>query len=159
MQINAENVQVLREWAEAYAEMGDRPQALEKYRQVLVWDSTNAALYTQMGELYRAEEQWTRAVAMYEGARRHATPPRPEIHQVLALLYRRLGRLEDALQESQYAVARGPDVPAHHEVFIDLHQRLGRCAEALELARTALGRWPADDALKARVDLLNQQCP
>ena len=92
---------VLRKWAEAYEEKGDRLQALEKYRQVLVWDSTNAALYLQIGKLYRAEEKWELAAAMYEGALRHTKRPGPELYQTLALLYRRLERLEDAVHESE----------------------------------------------------------
>ncbi len=158
VRINPENVLVWRRWAETYEELGDRTRALETYNRVLAWDSTNAALYVRLGTLYRAEGQWPLAAAMYEGALRYSTAPLPAVHYALALVYRHLERPEDALRQSERAVALAPDEPGYRDALIDLYQRLGRCREALEQMRAALQRWPAHEALQARARLLPQRC-
>ncbi|MFB3133069.1 MAG: O-antigen ligase family protein, partial [Rhodothermales bacterium] len=95
----AESVPNWRKWAETYEEMGNRPQALSTYRQVLAWDSTDASLYLQIGALYRAEQAWQEAAEMYEGALRYSKRPLPAVHhEALIDLYEQLGRCSEALE-------------------------------------------------------------
>ena len=158
IRINRENMLIWRNGAALFEQMGDRPQALSAYRQMLARDSTNTALYLQMGRLYRAEQQWQQAAAMYEGAIRHSPQPLPTAHLALTTLYQRLGRFEDAVRAAQRVVDLNPAVLTHHEVLISLYQRLGRCREALAQTRIALQRWPGEEALETEAALLTQQC-
>ncbi|MFQ5569871.1 MAG: O-antigen ligase family protein [Rhodothermales bacterium] len=158
MHINAENVLILRTWAELYAEMGDRGRALDMYRRVLARDSTEASVYMRIGVLYRAGEEWEDAAEMFEGALRHSRRPLPGAHQALVGVYQRLGRLEEAVRAGEQAVRLNPGVPANHVALIRLYQRLGRCPEALDRVRAALMRWPDDSGLKAHEAEIRQRC-
>ncbi len=153
-----ENVPNWRTLAETYEEVGDRRQALTTYRKVLAWDSTNARVYGQLGALYRAEQAWSEAAAMYEGVLRHSQRPLPATHRTLAFLYRQLGRAEEAVRQAKRAVERGPNTLANHEALIDTYEGLGRCTDALEQLQQALRRWPNNDPLKARAQRLAQAC-
>ena len=157
-QIIPENVPNWQTLAETYVEVGDRAQALTTYRKVLAWDSTNASLYGQVGALYRAEQAWPEAAAMYERALRYSPGPLPAIHRELAFIYRQLGRNEEAVRQAERAVQLGPAGLANHEALIDTYEALGRCAEALERLQTALQQWPNNNRLKTRADQVAQSC-
>ena len=157
-QLIAENVPNWKTLAETYEEVGDRSQALTTYRTVLTLDSTDASVYQQAGELYRAEQAWPEATQMYEGVLRHEKRPRAETHRVLAFLYQQMGRREEAVQAGVRAVEREPGMQANHETLIDIYEVQGRCSDAQEQLRKALRRWPGDERLQARSDRLAQAC-
>ncbi len=158
LQINQENIPVWQQKAILHEETGNRPEAIAAYRRILDWDSTNASLYLQLGLLYREEQRWQEAATMYEGVIRHSLTPLPTTHMALAVIYNELGRQEEAVTQSQHAIALDPDVVVYREILMGLFQSMGRCDEAQRVARDALARWPDNDTLADDLALLEQQC-
>jgi len=154
-----ENVLIWQNRAQTYEEAGEPSRALDAYRRVLTWDSTNTGLYLRAGKLYREAGAWQPATEMYEGARRFSTRPLPAVHRALVNLYQRLGHPEQAVQASLRLLELEPGTATDYETLVTLYQRLGQCRAALEHVRTARRRWPDHAGLQAQVEALARQCP
>lgn len=156
--INWQNVLLWQQAATLYEEMGDTERARQAYERMLTWDSTNAGLHQRLAALYQANNEIPKAIAAYEALLRLQKQPQPLVHHTLATLYEQTGRLEEAVQASEQAVALGPNVLAYYTTLINLYQKQGRCRDALARAETAIERWPDQPSLHTNTQALRQRC-
>ncbi|HMB90007.1 MAG TPA: tetratricopeptide repeat protein, partial [Rhodothermales bacterium] len=156
--INRQNVLLWQKAAVLYEEMGATEQARHAYERILTWDSTNVGMWQRLAALYQANNDTENAIAAYEAVLRHHNQPQPITLHHLATLYEKTGRLEEAIQLSEQAVARSPNVLAYQTTLINLYQQQGRCRDALARAEAAVQQWPEQPTLRARYQDLVQQC-
>ncbi len=111
-------------------ELGRPEEALAVAREALARDSLHAgALWitaSSLAKLGRLEE------ALATCTRLASRGPEPRAHRLMANLYRRLGRHEEALSELDVLVRLEPDSPALLEQRAELRMKLGRVDDALE---------------------------
>ncbi len=111
-------------------------EARQAYHQALRLDATLADAHGNLGRLYHAARQGTKAEAHYRAAIGCA-PDDPVAHFNLGVLLEDLERRGEAVRAYQEAIARAPDLAdAHYNLGLVL-DALGRRSEAIAHLRSA----------------------
>jgi tetratricopeptide (TPR) repeat protein len=152
--LSPHNVLLWNEWGTTYVAFGDEVQARAAYERALALDATYAPTYRHLGDLSRAQGQWSEAAQAYEEAvaRDHNSIPS---YSALGFVYAKMGRLADAVHASQRVVELAPqDVAAHRNLAL-LLQAMGQLPQALAHAKQALELAPPQE--RAAIEALITQ--
>jgi len=123
-------------------EVSSPEEARRAYHQALLLDAMLADAHVNLGRLYHAARQGTKAEAHYRAAIGCA-PDDPVAHFNLGVLLEDLERRGEAVRAYQEAIARAPDLADAHYNLGLLLETLGKRTEAfahLRLARKLYGR-------------------
>ena len=89
-------------------EAGKHTDALECYRQIIALQPDSTAGLTRVGINLRVQGRSAEAIAHYQAAIQ-CFPKIPELHHNLAIVFHRLGQLEDAIASMRCVLALTPD--------------------------------------------------
>ena len=91
------------------AELGDRDAAVARYRQALASDPQHRQSLRHLGTWGLATGRVTEALAEIEPTARQLQPPDPTLQNVIGLLLRKSGRLDDAVAAFETGLRYAPD--------------------------------------------------
>jgi tetratricopeptide (TPR) repeat protein/O-antigen ligase len=135
------------EWGLVYAIMGAYDEAIAKYEHSLEIDREYVNTYLSLGDAYmalnetdKAQDAYTQAVAI--------SPQIPEVHSVLAYLYGKEGRIEEAIAETLLVLDLSTQDQLRYNSYKNLalfYQEAGRLEDAMRAAHEALALAPDNE--------------
>jgi tetratricopeptide (TPR) repeat protein len=105
--LSPHNAQLFNEWGLVYVIMGQSDEAIAKYEQSLALDGQFVQTYLLLGDAYTMKGDIEAASRVYEQAIQLA-PREYQAHRNLAIIYRDMGRAEDALEQARIAQGLAP---------------------------------------------------
>jgi tetratricopeptide (TPR) repeat protein len=132
------------EWGLVYFVMGDRPEAIAKYEHSLTIDDRYLNTYLSLGDAYLAMNELSKAQDAYLEAL-ELDPNVPEAHSVLAYLYGKDGRTQEAISETLQVLALSNNPSLLYNSYKNLalfYQEQGRLEDGMRAAQEALARAP-----------------
>jgi tetratricopeptide (TPR) repeat protein len=132
------------EWGLVYFVMGDRPEAIAKYEHSLTIDDRYLNTYLSLGDAYLAMNELPKAQDAYLEAL-ELDPNVPEAHSVLAYLYGKDGRTQEAISETLQVLALSNNPSLLYNSYKNLalfYQEQGRLEDGMRAAQEALARAP-----------------
>ncbi len=124
--------------------MGDRPEAIAKYEHSLTIDDRYLNTYLSLGDAYLAMDELPKAQEAYLKAL-ELDPTVPEAHSVLAYLYGKDGRTQEAISETLQVLALSSNPSLMYNSYKNLalfYREQGRLEDAMRAAQEALARAP-----------------
>jgi tetratricopeptide (TPR) repeat protein len=132
------------EWGLVYFVAGDHEAAIDKYEYSLTIDDQYVNTYLSLGDAYLATDDLDKAREAYLKAI-EIDPTVAEVHSVLAYLYGKEGRIEEAISETLQVVELARSQSLLYNSYKNLalfYQEQGRLEEAMHAAQEALARAP-----------------
>jgi len=137
------------EWGAVYMVMRDYEAAIAKYEESLAIDQEYVNTYLSLGDAYMAIDDLDRAEEYYVQAVQ-LDPDIPEVHSVLAYVYGKQGRIEEAIAETQSVLRLTKKERLLYNSYKNLalfYRELGRPEEAMRAAQEALAMAPDSERL------------
>jgi tetratricopeptide (TPR) repeat protein len=129
----------------AHEAAGNYQKALTAYQRALQLDEKNPDRYLDLARVYARVDLDEEAISLYRHVRKLA-PGRRDVAFVLARLYLKAGRLDDARREAAQHVAWEPRDPAGQELLADLDEAEGDLKAAAARRQGLTARAPSPEA-------------
>ena len=139
--VDAENFDALHLLGVLSFQMGHRDQAVELIARAIAINPVDPIAHCNLGELYRALNQWEEASVCYQKALA-LKPDYVDAHYYLGNVLGLMGRLDEALTSYSTAVSLNPDLADAHNNLGNLLAGKGRLEEAILSYRKALAIKP-----------------
>ena len=151
---------LFNEWGSVYLVTGDHEAAIEKYEHSVTIDDQYSASYLSLGDAYLASDDLEKAQGAYLKAV-ELDPGVAEVHSVLAYLYAKEGRTEEAIAETLRVLELTKDERLRYNCYKNLalfYREVNKFAEAMRHAQEALARAPENErgGIQGLIDQLTE---
>jgi serine/threonine-protein kinase len=137
--------------------VGPREEFLARGRELifsaLAADDRCAEVHCSMGKIALYHDDDFHAAARHVRRANELDPSEPEALRLLSIVYKILGRAEDAVTAARAATERAPDAPALWNVVGDALLAAGRNAEAVDALKRAISLLPGYGPALERLEL------
>ena len=141
----------------AISGVGPREEFLARGRELifsaLAADDRCAEVHCSMGKIALYHDDDFHAAARHIRRANELDPSEPEALRLLSIVYKILGRAEDAVTAARGATERAPDAPALWNVVGDALLAAGRNAEAVDALKRAISLLPGYGPALERLEL------
>ena len=141
----------------AISGVGPREEFLARGRELifsaLAADDRCAEVHCSMGKIALYHDDDFHAAARHIRRANELDPSEPEALRLLSIVYKILGRAEDAVTAARSATERAPDTPALWNVVGDALLAAGRNAEAVDALKRAISLLPGYGPALERLEL------
>jgi tetratricopeptide (TPR) repeat protein len=142
----------------AYAENGDAPHAIARFKQCLQINPTYEPAHYHLGIEFTSLGKPAEASAEFmEGLKRD--PGSPELHNDLGVVLAQQGKTDEAMAHFKQAIQIDPNNPSPYVNYANVLQRLGQNAAALENFNKAHTLAPNSPEVLQRLATLLATCP
>ena len=149
---------VYREWGQAYYDLGQYEEAIERYHQALGFDEKNVETLLALEEAYEALGDLNQAIEACQQAIK-ADPNSAKAYHYLGYVYYLKGEMEQAIEAELKAAELKPDEYLVHRNLVVFYAKSGQLDKALAEAQLALRLAPDSEraSLEAYIAKIRQR--